>query len=229
MNISGFTKLTLIDYPKKLACIIFTQGCNYNCTFCQNSGLIGCEKKNLISHEEIFEYLNKRKNILEGIVISGGEPTIQSGLIEFIKKVKSMGFLVKLDTNGSNPSMLKKIIDDDLIDYIAMDIKNIFDEYNPIVNMKHVDVSKIKESIEIIKNSNVEHEFRTTIMKNYHDLDKLVKICSYLGKNERYYLQNFQDSMNVLNKSLVSFSEDMLMNIQSVLRKQFPNVTVRGI
>lgn len=229
MNISGFTKLTLIDFPKKLACIVFTQGCNYNCAFCQNSGLIKCNKERLIDHEEIFNYLMKRKKVIEGVVISGGEPTIQPGLIDFIKKVKEMGFLVKLDTNGSNPEVLKQLISRHLIDYIAMDVKNIFEEYTGIVNLRKVDISKVKESIEIIKNSDIDHEFRTTIMKNYHDIPKLEKICEYLGKNEKYYLQNFEDSEMVVDKSLVAFTNEMLENIQGILRKNFPNVVVRGI
>ncbi|MBE6148463.1 MAG: anaerobic ribonucleoside-triphosphate reductase activating protein [Firmicutes bacterium] len=229
MNISGFTKLTLIDYPKKIACIIFTQGCNYNCAFCQNSGLIKCNKNNLIARQEIFNYLKKRKNIIEGVVISGGEPTIQPDLYGFVKDIKEMGFLVKLDTNGSNPEILKRLVDEKLIDYIAMDVKNIFDEYDPIVNLKKVNVENIKQSIEIIKNSSIDHEFRTTIMKNYHDIDKLTRICEYLGEEEKYYLQNFEDSEAVLDKSLVSFTADMLINIQGILRKNFPNVSVRGI
>lgn len=229
MKISGFTKLTLIDYPKKLACIIFTQGCNYKCTFCQNSGLIPCSKEELINHEEIFEYIEKRKNILEGVVISGGEPTIQPGLIPFIKKIKEHGLAVKLDTNGSNPEIIKKLLDMKLVDYIAMDVKNIFDEYQWVVNLKKVDVNKIKKSIDIIKSSDVAHEFRTTIMKNYHDVDKLSKICEYLGKDEKYFLQNFEDSEMVLDKSLVSFSIEKLKSIQEILNKNFPNVMVRGI
>ena len=229
MKISGFTKLTLLDYPQKLACILFTQGCNYNCPFCQNSGLISCHKDQLIDLDEIFAYLKKRQNILQGVVISGGEPTIQPDLIDFVKKVKELGYLVKLDTNGSNPSVIKYLIDNKLVDYIAMDIKNIFDEYIGIVNLRKVNVDKIKESINIIKSSSVEHEFRTTIMQNYHDVDKLTKICKFLGKDEKYYLQNFEDSEMVIDKSLRAFSNDILVEMQNILRKNFPNVSVRGI
>lgn len=229
MNISGLTKLTLLDYPKKIACIIFTQGCNYNCAFCQNSGLIKCEKESLIDNNEIFKFLHKRKNLIEGVVISGGEPTIQPGLYEFIKKIKEMGFLIKLDTNGSNPNLLKKLIDDSLIDYIAMDIKTVFDEYDPIVNLKKVNIDNVKKSVDIIKKSDVDHEFRTTVMKNYHDIERLIKICEYLGVDEKYYLQNFEDSEAVIDKSLVSFTKEMLINIQNILQKRFPNVIVRGI
>lgn len=229
MNISGFNKLTLVDYPKKLACIVFTQGCNYNCTFCQNSGLIQCNKDSIIDHEEIFSYLQKRKNVIEGIVISGGEPTIQPRLKDFIIRVKELGLSVKLDTNGSNPDIIKELIDEKLIDYIAMDVKNIFDEYLGIVNLKQINVDKVKRSIELIKNSGVDHEFRTTIMKNYHDVNKITQICEYLGKDEKYYLQNFEDSEMVLDKSLISFSTDALRNIEQIIKAKFPNVSVRGI
>ena len=229
MNISGLTKLTLLDYPKKIACIVFTQGCNYNCAFCQNSGLIKCRKQALIKQDDIFSYLQKRKNLLDGVVISGGEPTIQPDLISFIRKIKDIGLCVKLDTNGSNPEVLKKLLNDKLIDYIAMDVKNIFDEYNLVVNMKKVNIDNVKKSIEIIKASNVEHEFRTTIMKNYHDIERLTKICEYLGKNEKYYLQNFEDKESVLDKNLVAYTNDVLLNIEAILKRKFPNVSVRGI
>lgn len=229
MNISGFNKLTLLDFPGQVACILFTQGCNYKCGFCQNSGLIKCKKTEIIDHKEIFAYLNKRKGIIDGVVISGGEPTIQPELINFIKKIKEMGFLVKLDTNGSNPDVIRKLINENLVDYIAMDIKNIFDEYECVVNLNTVNVNAIQESINLIKYSCIAHEFRTTIMKNYHDVNKLTKICEYLGRDELYYLQNFQDSENVIDKNLVSFTKEMLLNIQSVLRKKFPNVLVRGL
>lgn len=229
MNISGFTKLTLLDFPQKLACIVFTQGCNYNCAFCQNSGLIKCQKENLIEHEEVFNYLKKRKNVIEGVVISGGEPTIQPRLIDFIRKIKKLGLAVKLDTNGSNPQIIQKLLNENLIDYIAMDVKNIFDEYDPIVNLKKVNIANIKKSIEIIKKSQIDHEFRTTIMKNYHNLEKITRICEYLGKDQKYYLQNFEDSESVLDKTLVAFTNEMLTSIQNILRKNFPNVIVRGI
>ena len=229
MNISGFNKLTLLDYPGKLACIIFTQGCNYKCGFCQNSGLIKCSKSQLVNKDEIITYLNKRKGLLDGVVISGGEPTIQPELISFIKQIKDMGFLIKLDTNGSNPKVLERLIKNGLVDYIAMDIKSIFDEYELVVNLTKVNILSIKESIKIIKNSGINHEFRTTIIKNYHDINKIESICEYLGKDEHYYLQNFEDSENVLDKKLVSFTKEMLINIQKILKVKFPNVVVRGI
>jgi pyruvate formate lyase activating enzyme len=228
MKISGFQKLTLLDFPDKLACIIFTQGCNFNCQYCQNSGLIGHENEYLIDEEEIFDYLDKRKKVIDGLVVSGGEPTVQKDLIRFIKRVKDHGFLVKLDTNGSNPKVLKELIDNNLVDYIAMDIKNIFALYKE-VTYTNPNVNNLKESIKLISNSNIDHEFRTTIIKNIHDIDKILKICSYVDTNQKMFLQNFEQSENVKDKKLESFNKDELIDIQKKVRERFPNVKVRGV
>jgi pyruvate formate lyase activating enzyme len=228
MKISGFQKLTLLDFPDKLACIIFTQGCNFNCQYCQNSGLIGHENDYLIDEEEIFDYLDKRKKVIDGLVVSGGEPTVQKDLIRFIKRVKDHGFLVKLDTNGSNPKVLKELIDNNLVDYIAMDIKNIFALYKEVTFTNPV-VKNLEESIKLISNSNIDHEFRTTIIKNIHDIDKILKICSYVDNNQKMFLQNFEQSENVKDKSLESFNKEELIDIQKKVRERFPNVKVRGV
>jgi len=228
MKISGFQKLTLLDFPDKLACIIFTQGCNYNCQYCQNSGLIGHDNDCLIDEEEIFDYLEKRKKVIDGIVISGGEPTIQKDLLRFMKRVKESGFLVKLDTNGSNPKVLKEILDKNLVDYIAMDIKNTFELYKE-VTYKSPNVDNLKESIKLIEESNVDHEFRTTIIKNIHNLDKILKLCSYVDNHAKMYLQNFEQSEYVKDKTLESFTKEELIEIQKKVKKEFPNVKVRGI
>lgn len=227
MNISGFEKLTLLDYPGKVACIVFTQGCNYKCKFCHNSSLINTDNEKY-SEEEVFKYLEKRKKILDGIVISGGEPTLCKDLKEFIKKVKKYGLSVKLDTNGTNPKVLKELIEEKLIDYIAMDIKTSFSCYEKIVDVKNPFINQIKESIDIIKNSGLEHEFRTTIMKEHHNIDLLKEICQYIGKTEKYYIQNFRISDCVIDKSLTPFDNAELLNIQQILNKEFPNACVRG-
>lgn len=226
MRIAGFQKLTLLDFPNKVSCIIFTQGCNYKCPYCHNSGLLGCDI-NLIDEEEIFAYLNKRKGVIDGIVISGGEPTIQKDLMIFMKRVKELGFLVKLDTNGSNPDVVRNIIDENLVDYIAMDIKNTLGEYKDVTDVKP-NVEKLKESIELIKNSNVDHEFRTTIIKNIHDVESIKKICSYVDGN-KMFLQNFEKSENVLGKHLEPFSKEELIQINKEMKGIYPNVKVRGI
>ena len=228
MRISGFQKLTLLDFPDKVACIIFTGGCNFRCSYCQNSILISNDCYAPIEEEEIFNYLTKRKKIIDGVVISGGEPTIQKDLYDFILKIKEMGFSIKLDTNGSNPAMIKKLIEDNLIDYIAMDIKNIFSEYK-VVTKNKVNIDKIKESIDIIRNSNIDHEFRTTIIKNVHSIDNILEICSYFDKKEKVFMQNFEQSENVVDKELVSFTREELMEINEIIKEKYPNVTVRNI
>lgn len=226
MKISGFQKTTLLDYPNLVACIIFTQGCNFKCGFCHNSDLLP-NSTGVIEETEIFEYLNMRKKILDGVVISGGEPTIQKDLKEFIKKIKTFNLKVKLDTNGTNPKLIKELIEEKLVDYIAMDIKNNFDNYDKVIGTK-TNIENIKKSIDIIKNSNIDHEFRTTIMKNYHNLENIKNICELIG-NSKYYLQNFKDSENVLDKSLKSFTDQELKDLEKNLISIFPNVKVRGI
>ena len=227
MKIAGFQKLTLLDYPSKVACIIFTQGCNYKCPYCQNSGLIGHSNEDLIDEKEIFAYLNKRKGVIDGIVISGGEPTIQKDLKAFMKKVKDLGVSIKLDTNGSNPNLVEEVINEGLVDYIAMDIKNVLELYEEVTDVKP-NIINLKRSIEIIKNSPIEHEFRTTIIKNIHDTKKILEICNYVA-GERMFLQNFVRSENVLGAYLEPFSETELLEIDEILKEKFPNVRIRGI
>ena len=207
MKIAGLQKLTLLDYPSKTACIIFTQGCNFKCSFCQNSELIPLKGN---------------------VVITGGEPTIQKDLKDFIKKIKKLGYLVKLDTNGANYSMLKELIEENLIDYVAMDIKTTFEDYESVIKTK-VKIDNIKESIKLLKKTSINHEFRTTIIKNIHDIDKILEICKYLGDSEKYYLQNFEQSEYVVDKTLESFSKEELINIQKIVGEKFPNVIVRNL
>ena len=199
MTINGMQKLTLLDYPGNVACLIFTQGCNFRCPFCHNSGLLdmnnNCEK---IDEKEVFKYLEKRKGLLDGVCISGGEPLLQKDIEYFIRKVKDLGYKVKLDTNGSSPKKLKQLIEEGLIDYVAMDIKNDFLNYDKTAGMC-TNIDNIKKSIEIIENSNIEYEFRTTIVKQFHDVGKLEKIIQYIGPNARYYIQNYQDCSSVYN------------------------------
>lgn len=227
MNIAGVQKVTLLDYPGKVACEIFTQGCNFECPFCQNSSLIPITNTGEFSEEEIFEYLNLRKNILDGVVITGGEPTVQKDFKSFIKKIKDLGLLVKLDTNGGNPKVLQELIDEELVDYVAMDIKNIFNKYN-ITAGKKINLDNIKKSIEILKASKIDYEFRTTIIKEMHSLDDIVSICKLVG-DAKYYLQNFEDSENVIDHSLHGFSREELLFIDKYLKDVFPNVEIRAL
>lgn len=229
MTINGMQKLTLLDYPGNVACLIFTQGCNFRCPFCHNSGLLdmnnNCEK---IDEKEVFKYLEKRRGLLDGVCISGGEPLLQKDIEDFIRKVKDLGYKVKLDTNGSSPKKLKHLIEDGLIDYVAMDIKNDFLNYDKTAGMC-TNIDNIKKSIEIIENSNIEYEFRTTIVKQFHDVGKLEKIIQYIGPNARYYIQNYQDCSSVLQRGLNGFDNEELLNIKNTLGVKYPNLVVRGV
>src|SRR5574344_2110557 len=214
MKIAGMEKITLLDYPEKVACIIFTRGCNFKCPFCQNSDLINCQTVGDISEEDVFKYLEKRKNILDGVVISGGEPTLQPNLKKFIKRVKELGLLVKLDSNGFRPDILEDLINNNLIDYVAMHIKNSLNKYGMTCGIKDINTQNILKSIAIIKMSNIDHEFRTTIIKEHHEIKDIEDIIKIIGKNSKYYLQNFKNSEYVLDKTLHGFSDDELKNMQ---------------
>lgn len=228
MNISGLQKLSLSDYPGFISAVIFTQGCNFNCDYCQNSSLIP-NKKGLMEEEEILDYLKKRKSILDGLVISGGEPTVQKDLKEFIIKIKEFGYKIKLDTNGSNPKVLKDLLDNNLLDYVAMDIKQDKINYEEVTGYKKYNFESIKESIKILEESKIDYEFRTTLIKNYHDLQKVENILKIIDKKSKYYLQNFEISDDVRNKKLEGFTKEELLEIENKLKKKYPNLNIRGI
>ena len=228
MKISGFSKLTLLDFPGVIACEIFTQGCNLKCPFCQNSSLIDMNDDYNYTEEEIIDFLERRKKILDGIVITGGEPTVQKDLVRFIQDVKNLGYKVKLDTNGFRPNILKELLDKNLLDYVAMDIKNSFEKYDITCGMKNLVIENIKKSIEILKNSNIKYEFRTTIIKEYHTKQDILKILDIIG-NSKYYLQNFEMSSDVIDKNLHGFTDYELMEMESLLNLKYSNVEIRGI
>ena len=228
MVISGFQKLTLVDYPGHTACILFTQGCNFKCPFCHNSDLIsGANKPNIIDEQVIFDYLDKRKGLIDGVVVSGGEPLLQKDIELFIRKIKEKGYKVKLDTNGSKPNILKKLIDESLLDYVAMDVKNTFTKYEVTTGIS-TNIKDIKESIEILKDSNIDYEFRTTIVKELHNFEDIMEILNYIGTNVKFYIQNYRDCDTVLIKGLHGFSDNELQFIEENLKMKFPNVNIRG-
>lgn len=200
MLIGGFQKISLIDYPAKLSAIIFTAGCNFRCPFCYNPQLVTrIDKKNFISPKEIFNFLKKRKKTIEAIVITGGEPTEHEDLPQFIRRIKKMGFLVKLDTNGSHPKMLKKLIQEKLIDYVAMDIKAPLSKYAKIVNSK-IKKRQIKKSIKLIMQSGLSYEFRSTLLPELHSQKDLIKMSKLIKGAEKYFLQKFIPTGNLNNQ-----------------------------
>jgi len=233
MNIKGFKKTTFLDYPDKLAAIIFTGNCNFRCSYCHNGSLVDESKidPNSIDESEVLEYLREKKNILDGLVISGGEPTLCDGLIDFMRKVKAIGLEIKLDTNGYRPDVLKKVIDEKLVDYIAMDIKNTFKKYSLTVGLKNFDVDKIKESMNLIRRSNVAYEFRTTIMKEYHSVDDIKDMRNMINKNEDLILQQYKKSdLQLSEKEFSFYTLDEMNGFRDNIfaKNDFNNIRIRA-
>ena len=231
-QIGGIQKLTLLDYPGHVAAIIFTNGCNMRCPFCHNYELVENQTQldDLISIEEVMDYLIKRGKVLDGVIITGGEPTIQKGLREFILEIKkNTNLSIKLDTNGLNPDVLEKLLDDKLIDYVAMDVKANYDLYPEITRIKNINIEKIKKSIQIIKTKAPNYEFRTTVIKGFHNLDNLKDIINIIGSNSNYYLQKFIVSENVPVKSLGEYSDNEMLELKEALKKYCPLISVRGL
>ena len=230
MTIAGFQKLTLLDFPGKTACTVFTAGCNLRCPFCHNADLVlspsGIEK---FSEEEILSYLNKRKGLIDGICITGGEPMLMKDLPSFCEKIKNIGVSVKIDTNGSFPSLLKYIVRNSLCDYVAMDVKNTLTKYSQTVGILDLDVTPFAESIEFLKSSEIPHEFRTTVCKPFHTESDIVEIGKMLGDNERYFLQSFVDSGRLIGDCVSGFLPSEMKDMLSKLKEFVPNADIRGI
>lgn len=230
MLIGGLQKVTLIDFPGKVACTVFLSGCNFRCPWCYSKELvlpqnIAIQPK--IPEKQFFEFLKTRKELLSGVVICGGEPTVSADLPQFIKKIKKMNFLVKLDTNGSNPEALKSLLKNNLLDYIAMDVKQT-QKYDKAAGVK-VDLSKIKESIELVKNSGVDYEFRTTVVPAIHTKQDIVAIAQWLAPAKRYYLQNFrpEKTVNPEFENQRPYSNEELLDIQKNISPFFETCELR--
>ncbi|MCX8016157.1 MAG: anaerobic ribonucleoside-triphosphate reductase activating protein [Patescibacteria group bacterium] len=233
MEIGGLQKTTLIDYPGKIAATVFLIGCNFRCPFCYSSELVLPEKikqQPRIKEEEFFSFLKEKRGYLDGVVICGGEPTIQPDLEQFLKKIKKMNFLIKIDTNGSQPEVLKKIIDKKLIDYIAMDIKAPLREekYNLAAGCK-VNLEAIRESINLIKASGIDYEFRTTIVPTIHTFDDIIEIAKNIAPAKRYYLQNFkaEKTINPQMLQIRGFSEEEIKILIEKIKKFFEECKLR--
>ena len=227
MNIKGIQKMTLLDYPGKVACTIFTKGCNFRCPFCHNASLVGNEAE-CLEDEDVLAFLKKRVGILDGVCISGGEPTLNKDLPEFIDKVKTMGYLVKLDTNGSNPTVMKDLYQNGLIDYVAMDIKNSLKKYNKTAGVSDFDLSGIAESAEWLMNGHMQYEFRTTVVDELHEPEDFHDIGKWLTGAEKYFLQWFADSGDIIQAGLHRCSDEKMANILNVIKKYIPYASVRG-
>ena len=216
MKINGFQKLTLLDFPEKVACIIFTAGCNFRCPFCHNASLVThIDENQNIDEEEIFTYLEKRKGLLDGVCITGGEPLLQSDIKEFIQKIKDMGYAVKLDTNGSYPEKLRDLIENNLVDYVAMDIKNSREKYAETAGIQNLLLDNIEKSISLLLENKVDYEFRTTVVNELHTKEDIKNISVLIKGAKKYFIQNFKDSGDIIARNMTEVTQN---NLEDMLK-----------
>ena len=235
MKILGLQKLTLLDFPDHMAAIVFLGGCNFRCPFCQNSSLVLTPTAlPAISQEDFSAFLRKRSGILEGICVTGGEPTLHPNLPDFLASIKEAGYLVKLDTNGTNPEMLEELLQQGLVDYVAMDIKAGRTNYARVCGLTDRAraaclIEKVSQSAELLKNSFTEFEFRTTAVKGLHTMADFEDIASWLSGSEKYYLQSFRDCPEILQQDhcFTSFSQPELLEFLACLQKEIPQACLR--
>lgn len=230
MQIHGFNKTTLLDYPGHLAATIFLGGCNYRCPFCHNASLvINPDSQPIIFEEEIISTLFKRRHILEGVCITGGEPTLYKDLPDFISKIKDIGLKVKLDTNGQNPDMVVLLVSHGLIDYIAMDIKNSMEKYGDTVGILNFNTTNIEKSVSYIMSSGIDYEFRTTVVKEFHTKGDFITIGNWIKGANSYYLQSYKDSGDTIFSGLSSYTKQELEEFKDALTPYIKNVQIRGV
>ena len=231
MNISGIQKLTLLDYPGTVACTLFTAGCNFRCPFCHNAMLVLPEQieEAKISQDEVMSFLKKRVGMLDGVAITGGEPLLHADLPELLREIKSLGYKIKLDTNGSNPKLLREIVEAGLVDRVAMDIKNDPEQYMLTVGCK-VNMKAIEQSKDYLLSGVIDYEFRTTVVKGIHTKESLVAAAKWISGAKEYYLQQFKDSGNLIDPDeLAAYDEKQMHELADAVREYVPAVEVRGV
>lgn len=229
MEIGGFMKMTLLDFPGKVAATIFCGGCNFLCPFCHNAFLVTeREKAESFTEQEVLSFLETRKGLLDGVCITGGEPLLQPDLEEFIRKIKAMGFLVKLDTNGYLTKKLQHLVNEGIIDYVAMDIKNSLEKYPLTVGLDKLNTDNIKESIAFLLSDKVDYEFRTTVTDEFHSLEDMKTIGQLIKGAKRYFLQNFADSGHLIGEGLTPVTHENLVKMQQISSDFVSNSQIRG-
>ena len=230
MNIGGLQKTSLLDYPDTISAIIWTMGCDFRCPFCYNKDLV-LSKVGTIPEEELLSFLEKRKGMLEGLVITGGEPLMQKDIVQFVEKVKKLGFLIKIDTNGMYPEKLKELIDKKLVDYVSMDVKAPKNKYDKLTDVK-TDIKKIEKSIEIIKNSKLDYQFKTTFVPGLLTKEDIISIAKWLEGSKRFYLQQFKNDAPLISSKLQNvapYSKEKLIETLNDIKSYFEDCDVRGI
>ncbi len=230
MRIDGLQKMTLLDFPGKVACTVFTGGCNFRCPFCHNALLVTELPENPdYTVDEILSFLKKRAGLLDGVAITGGEPLMNPDIADFIKQIRDLGYSVKLDTNGSYPDRLKSIVGEGIVDYVAMDIKNCKEKYAETVGLKSYDLSKIEESVDFLKTNAVDYEFRMTVVKEFHTVEDIRKAAEWIKGAKRYFLQNFVDSGNLIDGSVSGVDKSIMLEMQKTAAEFVPQTQIRGI
>lgn len=229
MRIDGLQTLTLLDYPGKVACTVFTSGCNMRCPFCHNASLVCGEVPPFMEKEEFFAFLKKRTGVLDGVCVTGGEPLLQEGLIPFLLEVKEKGFTTKLDTNGLLHDRLRAVVEAGAVDYVAMDIKNCKARYAETAGVPGLDLAPIEKSVQFLMEGKVDYEFRTTVVKELHNKADFGEIGQWLKGAKRYFLQSFKDSGDILSPGLSPMEKADLLEIRDRLRADVPVVELRGV
>ena len=230
MVFHGFQKMTMLDFPGYVACTVFTPGCNFRCPFCHNASLVtDINNDTVYNDDEILSYLSKRKGLLDGICISGGEPLMHDGIFDFVRKAKELGYLVKIDTNGSFPDKLKKLIDSGNIDYVAMDIKNSPDKYAMTTGINDFDFAPVRESVNLLLDGKVGYEFRTTIVSEFHTPQDMVEIGKLIQGAERYFLQHFIESEANIKQGLTPLCKEEMEKLCIKVSEYVKNAEIRGI
>lgn len=230
MVIHGLQKLTVLDFPGKLACTVFTAGCNLRCPFCHNARLVTHpEEEDRLDEQEVLTYIYSRKTMLDGVCITGGEPLLQKDIFGFIEKIKETGLLVKLDTNGCFPEKLRELIDAKLVDYVAMDIKNSPEEYGKTVGVENFDITPIKQSIEILRESGIEYELRTTVVRELHTRESLLGAAEFIAPQKKWFLQSFVDSGDLIEGEFSAYDKQFMKELQESVSQIVENVELRGV
>ena len=228
LRFCGIEPLSLVDLDGMLVCTLFTNGCNFRCPFCQNSNLVFNQDITYLSWEEVKSFLKLRRKMLDAVCVTGGEPTLYPDLANKLKEIKDLGYFIKLDTNGTNPEMIKALHQEGLIDYVAMDIKNCLAKYQETIGTELVNLLKIQESIDYLKNSGIDYEFRTTLVAEFHTEDDIKQIGEWLKGSKRYFLQKFKDSETCIKQGLHEVDLQKAHQYKKILNKYIDNVSLRG-
>ena len=228
MNVQGFQKLTLLDYPGRTACTVFTGGCNLRCPFCHNAGLVRTPLASPNATAEVLTYLSRRQGILDGVCVTGGEPLLQPDLVDFLRRVKEMGYAVKLDTNGTLPDRLQAVLATGLVDYVAMDVKSSPDGYAAAAGAE-VDVTAVQRSLCILRDSGLPYELRTTAVKGIHTEADFAAIGQWIGEVPGYFIQRFVDSGQLLGEGFAAFTPEEMERLLATVREYVPSAQLRGM